>query len=589
MRNLFYLGFSILTLIGCSKLDQTPVSTVGPDAVFQTESGLELYTNSFYGVLPSTSTIIRGDNMADFVARKEVPDFYRPGAFGPRQSSGWTWSQLRNINYFIVNNTNDNVSEETRNHYQGIARFFRAWFYFDKVKRFGDVPWINRPLDVEDDDELYGERDSRVVVMDSIMSDLDYAIENISLTNDNSRSLITKYVAAAFKSRVALFEGTFRKYHENYGLQDTSGDYLMQAAEAAKLVINEGGFSLHNSGLTPYQDLFNSKSVISSEVILANLYNADLGILHDANWYYTSATYGDRLSFTRDFVNTYLNIDGTPFSSRPGYRELTFTEEVSNRDQRLSQTIRTPGYERINGGQRIETPPVFSYTYTGYQPVKWVLDETFYDSGANNDNIIPIIRYAEVLLNYAEAKAELGSITVTDWTQTIGALRERAGITGGINALPVIIDTYLQREFYPEINDPVLLEIRRERGIELALEGFRFYDLVRWAKGELVEKTWNGIYVPALNTPMDLNNDGIMDVVFYQGNVPNQIPGVTYVNVSETVRGEVNPLRLSEGTKGELLWLENIPIIWEDKFYLYPIPENDRLMNPGLGQNPGWN
>lgn len=588
MKNIFYISLVFLTLISCSELEQEPVSTVGTEAVFNTESGLKLYSNSFYSNLPSTTSIIRGDNMSDIIARKDVPDFFRAGAFGPKQSSGWTWSALRNINYFLENNTSDQVSEETRKHYNGLAKFFRACFYFEKVKRFGDVPWVSKTIGVNDEDILYASRDSRTVVMDSVMKDLDYAIANIKTTNDDSRSLITKYVAAAFKSRVALFEGTFRKYHTEYNLTNTADALLRESADAAKLVMDNGGFSLYASGTKPYYDVFASTTVVKSEVILANLYSLDLGVLHDANWYYTSATYGDRLSLTRRFVNTYLNLNGTTFTSNANYKTTGFSAEMNQRDKRLSQTIRTPGYTRVTGGATILTPPVFSYTYTGYQPVKWVLADGFYDSGNNNNNVIPIIRYAEVLLNYAEAKAELQELTNEDWSKTVGALRQRAGITAGLSTLPTIVDTYLQTEFFPNISNPVLLEVRRERGIELALEGFRFYDLVRWAKGDLVAKPWNGIYVPALNTPIDLNTDGVNDVVFYQGNQPGSLPGVTYVNVSATVNGKENPMKLSNGTSGEIIWLQNTPISWEDKFYLYPIPESDRLMNPNLGQNPGW-
>jgi hypothetical protein len=142
----------------------------------------------------------------------------------------------------------------------------------------------------------------------------------------------------------------------------------------------------------------------------------------------------------------------------------------------------------------------------------------FYDGGTRNDNSISLIRYAEVLLNYAEAKAEVGTITNEDWSKTIGALRGRAGITGGLTSLPVTIDTYLQQNYFPAISDPVLLEIRRERGIELSWEGLRYNDLIRWKRGELLTKSWNGFYVPALNTPLDLNEDGKMDVLFYSSN-----------------------------------------------------------------------
>lgn len=129
----------------------------------------------------------------------------------------------------------------------------------------------------------------------------------------------------------------------------------------------------------------------------------------------------------------------------------------------------------------------------------------FYDSGANNDNSIPLIRFAEVLLNYAEAKAELGVFTDADWEKTIGALRGRAGITGGLTARPTKADPYLQANYFPEITDPSLLEIRRERGIELVFEGLRFSDLLRWKKGNLMTMPWNGFYVPELAKAMDLN------------------------------------------------------------------------------------
>jgi hypothetical protein len=312
-------------------------------------------------------------------------------------------------------------------------------------------------------------------------------------------------------------------------------------------------------------------------------------VFNDANWWWTSATYGSRVSLIRTFVNTYLNIDGTPFTNTPGYKTKVFAEEVKNRDNRLKQTIRSGDYKRINGGAAEPAPPVFSYTYTGYQPIKWTLDDMYYDGGSRNTNSIPIIRYAEVLLNYAEAKAELGTLTDEDWAKTIGALRQRAGIMGGLAAKPAVADPYLQANYFPNISDPALLEVRRERGIELVLEGLRFDDIVRWKRGELMEMEWNGFYVLALNQPLDLNEDGKLDVSFYTSKPTSSVAGVTYVNVAETLSGgSPNPQRLSEGTHGELTWLSNIPRNWEDKHYLYPIPETDRLLNPALGQNPGW-
>ncbi|GLU51994.1 RagB/SusD family nutrient uptake outer membrane protein [Dyadobacter frigoris] len=583
---LFLIG---LLAGGCQELDQVPQSTADNNAVFNSEKGLDLYTTSFYDVLPTGNDIIRSDEMSDFGARSSVPDFLRDGAFGPRQSTGWDWKPLRNINYFIENNNRQTVSADARKHYTALARFFRAIFYFEKVKRFGDVPWINKAATV-DDPSLFNGRDPRTMVMDSVLADLNYAVENIRTTTDNSRSLITKSVAYGYKSRICLFEGTFRKYQTTYNLQSTVDKWLNESISASEKVIKEGGFSLNETGGNEksYRQVFINNTPVTNEVMLSYVCDPALSVYNDANWWWTSSTYGARLSFTRTFVNTYLNADGTPFTNKAGHETMTFAQEVKGRDKRLQQSIRMGSYKRINGGKEEAAPPVFSYTYTGYQPIKWTLDDTYYDGGTRNINSISTMRYAEILLNYAEAKAELNKLTDTDWALTVGAIRKRAGITGGLSAVPAIVDPYLQTNYFPGISDPAILEIRRERGTELCLEGFRFYDIVRWKRGPLMEQKWNGFYVPALNQPMDLNEDGVMDVAFVKGTPASPVAGVTYINVAETISAGANPQRLSNDTFGEITWLNTVPRKWEEKHYLYPIPETDRLFNPKLGQNPGW-
>lgn len=583
------LSLAVIILASCGKnLDQVPQSTANKDAVFGSEDGLKLYTNSFYNMLPDVgsagSAIYKTDaGLSDYGATTAIPDFIRTGAFTSRQSSGWTWTDLRNINYFIQNCTNPAISQTVRENYIGIAKFFRAYFYFEKVKRFGDVPWYSTPLDVADAD-LYKGRDSRTLIMDSVVADLDYAASHITVTDDQSRSTITKWVVYGFKSRVCLFEGTFRKYQSTFNLASSAPKFLQLAADAAKAVMTSGKYSLNTAGGNlAYRNLFISTSPVTSEIMLANVTSAALAKTNDNNWYFTSATYGARFNFTRTFINTYLNINGTPFTSKPGYDTMVFFTETQNRDLRLQQTIRMGSYKRLTSGSLVAAPPVFSYTYTGYQPIKWSLDDTYYDAGVLSTNSVGIMRYAEILLNYAEAMAELGTITATDWTSTIGALRGRAGITAGLNALPVTADPYLVANYFPDISNPVILEVRRERGIELTLEGFRFYDLVRWKHGELLLKPWTGMYVPALNTPMDLNGDGVLDVAFYRTTLPSpQVAGVTYVNVT------ADPQRLSNGTSGELHWLDNIGRDWQDFKYLYPIPYADLQINAKIGQNAGW-
>lgn len=590
MKNIYKLILFLLTgfLVVSCELEQIPQSTASKEAVFSSESGLQLYTNSFYGDLTNRSTNL--DAMSDYMVVKTVPTFVQEGAFAPTLSTGWDWGDLRNYNYFLANNNNPKIPEDVRKNYDGIARFFRAYFYFDKVKRFGNVPWISKPLNVTDTEILYGGRDPRALVMDSILADLDFACANIKATSEPTRSLVTKYVAYALKSRVCLFEGTFRKYHTELGLQSSANYFLQQAADAAKAVMDAKIYSINTAGGAgkSYRAVFTSAAPVANEVMLAAICDLTLSILNDANWYWTSGTYGDKASFSRTFINTYLKTDGTPFTNNAAYPTMLFKDEVKNRDLRLQQTIRLGDYKRLSGGQLVPAPPLFSYTFTGYQPIKWTLDDMYYDTRDLNINSIPMFRYAEVLLNYAEAKAELGTLTDAEWAATVGKLRERGGITAGLTSKPTVIDNYLQTVYFPNITDPTILEIRRERGIELSLEGFRFADVLRWKRGELMNQEWNGFYVPALNTPMDLNEDAINDVVFYQGTKPSLGSSLTYVDVSQTVGGKVNPQLLKNGTSGELTWMNTIKRKWEDKMYYYPIPQSALITNPNLGQNPGW-
>jgi len=590
MKNQYlWILLCLFVLASCQTLDQEPESTATKSAVFSNETGLKLYTNSFYSMdfMPRSSTT--RDAMSDYLAVKSVESFLQPGGYGANLSSGWSWKDLRNINYFIENNNDPTVPPSVRNNYSGIARYYRAYFYLEKIKRFGDVPWIGKAMAI-DDPALYGPRDKRELVMDSVLADINYACANITTTNDPSRTTVTKNVAYAFKSRLCLFEGTFRKYHTELNLQSSATAWLTDAAEAAKYLMDNGGYALNTAGGSgnSYRQVFISSAPIASEVIQASVSDLTLNVLHDANWWWTSGTYGAKASFTRTFINTYLKLDGTPFTNDPAYKTMVFKDEVKNRDLRLKQTIRSGDYKRISGGVPVPAPPVFSYTFTGYQPIKFTLDDMYYDAGSLNINSVALFRYAEVLLNYAEAKAELGTLTDADWALTVGKLRERGGITGGLTTKPTQADPYLVTNYFPGISDPSILEIRRERGIELSIEGFRFSDILRWKRGQLMEQEWNGFYVPALVSPMDLNEDGILDVAFYQGTAPAPVAGVTYVNVSATVSGKTNSQQLKNASSGELTWMNEIPRKWDDKMYYYPIPQADLQKNPALGQNPGW-
>ncbi|MBO9727748.1 MAG: RagB/SusD family nutrient uptake outer membrane protein [Chitinophaga sp.] len=578
MKKSVYL-LLMLAMVACkTDLNLRPFDKLSPDNAFNTESDLQLYANSFYKILPDGNSIIRGDVMSDVMAGKDVNNFLIKGGYSATQSSGWTWTDLRNINYFLAHYGQAKIPDEAKNHYAGMARFFRAMFYFEKVKRFGDVPWYSKPLEMNDP-ALYKGRDPRAAVMDSVLADLDFACANIRAKKDVTCSQITKWVALAYKSRVCLFEGTFLRYHSTNN-QLAEKKWLQASLDAADEVIKSGQYTLNTAGdpTMNYRNLFINETPSANEIILAYVCNKSMRVFNDANWYFTSATYGNRISLVKTFADTYLNIDGSRFTDKPGFDNLPFNEEVKNRDLRLQQTIRMGNYSRE--GQ--VAAPDFTYTYTGYQPVKFTLDSKATDGVAENNNSIPIIRYAEVLLNKAEAKAELnGGLSTDDWNATIKPLRQRAGLKN--TDMPSTVDPYLVSQFYGNLKVPVLLEVRRERAIELIMEGFRFYDLMRWGLGGLLTNPYVGLYVPAMDVLMDLNEDGKPDVSFVKKVPATKVPGVYYFLI------DGDQTRLSAGTSGNLIWLGNIVRTWEDYKYLYPIPYNDLSLNPALKQNPFWN
>lgn len=581
-KTLHYIATGLLcsiALVSC-ELNELPEDTASKTAVFESKNGLELYTASFYDILPTPyDGVFMIDDNSDLIARNGVDLRFSPNALSPLNSDGWDWTRLRNINYFIENCEKSSVAE--KNHYLGLARFFRAYFMFDKVKRFGDVPWIDKVIEVDDEETLYGSRTSRFEVMDKVLADLNFAIENITLETDPSSTLITKNAARAFKTRVCLYEASFRKYHTSYGMQSTANKWFEDVVQTSNQI---KGFSLR-LGANAYRDMFLQKIPYTDETILAVALDGALQTYSSRNRRTISPTYGNRPSLTRRFINTYLNLDGTPFTDNPSYKTTPFVQEVKNRDLRLKQTIRVGDYKRTENGIPVPAPSNLDQSYSGYQIIKGCYDERFpYDDESRNENAHLIFRYAEVLLNKAEALAELGTMTDADWAATIGALRARAGITGStLTQKPTKADPYMVSFYKNKFTDPVLLEVLRERAIEMVTEGLRPDDLVRWRLGELfAEAPMNGMYVPALGD-YDLNEDGTMDVCFYQGTKPAS-QATIFVDVSSPGVGK---RILSEGTSGEIIWNPG-EREWKDKKYLYPIPETHKIKNPNLGQNPGW-
>lgn len=584
MKKLILAIFILPFFLACD-MEELPKADLSKKDLFSSPEGLEMYTNSFYNTFPTRNLMF--NSLSYYLATSNYQKYLRKGAYTPEDQGGWSWSELRNINFFIANNNDENVAENIRNNYEGMARFFRAYFYFSKMKTFGDVPWIDHPLDVEDP-LLFAGRDSRTMIVEKIKEDLDYAIANIKNDKDGSASTITSSVAALFKSRVCLWEGTFRKYHPDQGLQSSAGEWLQEAVNAAEYVMSKG-YSIHTGDpKTAYRELFLAVSPIADEVLYAVIFDGNLGIVHDGNHSWTSSTWTGTPALVNAYVNTYLMLDGTPFTDIEGFDQMSFPEECAGRDYRLHQTIKTPGYTRIRNGQEFADFCDFNVGITGYQPIKFMFDDTFTDNQDISDNNIVVFRFAEVLLNYAEAKAELGTLTDTDWSKTIGALRARAGITGGLDQKPVVVDTYLQQRFFPNVSDPSILEIRRERGIELSMEGFGFEDLQRWRVGELLSYPLEGIFIPELEVPYDFSGNGEPDIVFTTDLEFSEIPGLVNLFVGPIMAsGSASNYQLAEDGH-RLIYLKDEIRTWEDKLYFRPIPSNNLVKNPNLGQNPGW-
>ncbi|UVQ99843.1 RagB/SusD family nutrient uptake outer membrane protein [Parabacteroides distasonis] len=325
-KNILLSGLVALLAIfsGC-EMNEEPKSEASVDMVFSSENGLKTYTYSFYNVLPSRGSAFRRDATADYGVKNSLGGM-EVGAYTTNSATSWSWSALRNINFFLENNVNESLSTTIRDNYNGIARLFRARFYFDKLVQYGEVPWIDKVFNEAEDPDLYNPRDTRDVIIGHILEDLDYAYTNI-LEEDvtHNSTIVNKWTAAAFKSRVCLFEAAWRKYHAADQLdiartgctEYSAKDLYRLAAEAAKEVMDNGPYKLYTSGAYSdgrgaYRELFIADKAVTTEVMMAIETDKVLG-LGEQNWWYNSSTYGPHLCMSRKFMLSYLNADGTPY------------------------------------------------------------------------------------------------------------------------------------------------------------------------------------------------------------------------------------------------------------------------------------
>ena len=540
MKKIFFilLNLSLIIFFSCKSdfLDRYPLDRINDANYWQTTEDLKTYANQFYPILSRIDAWMT-DDMSDNQAPASYNTFVWNEWVVPSSGGGWSksdWSGIRSCNYFLqrYSKVKGNVTEIKTSVAEIL--FFKSYFYYEKVKQFGDVPWLNKDLQTNSE-ELMAPRDSRKLVMDSVVANLNYSVENLPETSSDGR--LTKYAALSLKARACLFEGTFRKYH-NLGDNE---QMLREAATAVEAIINSKKFSLYSTGdiNNDFNNLFiqgelngNSEGIMIQRFILDKKMHGRVRSLGEA---------GD--GFTKDFAETYLCKDGKPISVSNLYKgDTQYADEFIDRDPRMQQTIYTqarPYLITSAGEYQYQNVPQFDngMCYTGYRIIKFFSPKQsdFEYSRCTLDDFI--FRYGEMLLIYAEAKAELGECTQEVLDKSINLLRDRVGMPH----LTVNVGfTDPQWTNWGVPVSPLITEIRRERRIELAAEGFRFDDLKRWGAGNSLTniKTYLGARDPQT------------------GNYRILYPGKTRT--------------------------------WNDKLYLYPLPLDQLTLNTQLKQNSGW-
>lgn len=602
MKKTVIILSALLAVCSCSDmLERIPSNKFEAETFFKSETDLKLYANGLINAaLPSATDMALGeDRYTDLCMTKASKEFYW-GNYSASKADNWTtstWSFPRRVAYMLENmpRCKGKVSDDIYNHYEGVARFWRAWIAVKRIKVFGDCYYVDHVISPDDTEALYGPRQDREYMFHMITEDLKFACEHCMADglgiNSDGRVYINRYVVLAYASRIFLYEGTYRKYHKTNpstgkpwnGEYENPAELIGLAEQYAKELVEANAFSL----VPDYRSLFVSAKLDPREVIWGRTYSKDMSEKHGVTYKYCSTTSSLLYSPTKEYVRMFLKTDGTPADEA-----ISVTEEFENRDKRLSDSVLAPGRTMKRGdGTQPEMLPNWTWTCGGYEWIKWVQLEDEPMSGDNKSyNSVPIMRYAEVLLNYAEAAEELGHMDKSLWDITIGALRKRAGVKSYYpGEAGYVADKWLRDYYTKDLKHPVslsdnMLEIRRERVTELMLEGqSRYDDLMRWYMGDLIErryehKGWRGIYI----TRDEAEKGFVWGGKTYTVSRSKKTSETNY-KISGTADGAWS---LSEGSYGFLIY--NYALVWDDIMYTHPIPQSALNVNPELGQNEGW-
>jgi hypothetical protein len=588
-KYIFILVFFLFGLSGCEEyLDRKNLDTFDESNFWTSEGNMRLYAQGAYTAY--FTGYGSGYTWGNYFTGGAWADEYSSSAIwtqNPATSgNGWTFTYVRRANVMIDRVEDMPVSEEAKNHWRGIGRFFRAMEYSDLARLFGDIPWYDKEILPSDLDESYKPRDPLPYVATKIMEDFAYAAENVRV-NDGPFQ-INRDVVLAFMSRHLLYFGTYLKYH-NIDLQ-TATTLLTNAKWAADQLITGGKYQV----VDDYRGIFTSSDLSGNkEVIFFRQYET-------AKNTHALVSYNNaepQTGTTLKMVETYLAADGLPIKQSPVYNYALdngiryYTDQYKSRDPRMAATL--VDSIRIQGAHN-------GYSTTGFLSWKFLpytanLTDLIYQ-GSTNVTDAPVIRYAEVLLNYAEATAELGQFTQADADKTINKLRNRSIKKNNLGtALPKLPPmTVVGNNVFAnsvQVDDPdrdsrvtpLIWEIRRERCVELIFEGFRKNDLKRWARFDYLKTIetagpttqGKGAYVDLLKFPAATRTKIKAAVRFYYPNPADQNKGFIYNLYDANMRRD---------------WIPNDSYYKRQYLNCVPLDQITLYSDQGyvLSQNPDW-
>lgn len=612
----------VMSLSSCQKdfLERYPLDNMSDATFFSSPNDLKVYVNAFYPLFPryhfqsqfDGPTNITVDANSDIlIATGTSGTLMQKGSTGQAPLTNGTWNSnftwIRRANYFLKNYQRVTPRGTDAKQYIGEGYFFRAWVYYNMLVQFGDVPIVTEVLSTDSPD-LYKTRDSRYDVAKYIIQNLDSAITNLGWKNSQfaGGGRVNKESAIIMKARVALFEGTWERYH---GIKNTpfkvtgkNGDDFLKLIEPAVLeVITRQGTSLFTTGGSynePYNQLFSQQDASKTAgVFLYRVYDAIQIVGHNFFDNVVDANY----TASRRMLEAYLDKQGNPQSiSLLPLDQKNLTNLAANLDPRFKQTIWTPNrgpQNKIIGLDKQALPSrypminnAFSSNYAAGGLRLWkgaILDANEWRNGSTDD---VLIRYEEGLLALAEAKALLGTLSQADLDKTVNLIRNRVGMASmQLSAVNSWSITYARNRSFDPSESKIVNEIRRERLVELAYEGHRVNDLKRWAVYEDVVNGWKPQGAHYQEFIDYFNNVSLLQADGFTAGDAAKCKLAQGANFDIDAQGYINPYFKTPEFKsgGEGYFVE------PGRAYLSPVPKAEidlyqQKAGVTLTQNPGW-